>query len=307
MRRHAGFLCLLFLLASVLARAEAADPKLTLSYGGVDRSYLIHLPSPLPSGPLPLVVVLHGGGGSAEGAVKQTGFDAAADRHGFIAVYPNGTGRSHPLRAMFGKEGFLTWNAGTCCGYAQEHNVDDVGFIRAVVADVEKGHAVDAKRVYATGLSNGGMMSYRLACEASDLFAAIGAVSAVVEVSPCTPAHPVAVLHVHGAKDENVPLNGGVGAKQLGTKEVRKPVQDSIDLWAKADGCSQTVKSELPDVEITKYTGCGASTEVDYYVIQDGGHAWPGGQRMASFLDTPSTALDATSLIWDFLAEHPRR
>jgi polyhydroxybutyrate depolymerase len=250
--------------------------------------------------------MLHGGGGNAEGAVKMTGFDAVADQHGFIAVYPNGTGRKHPLMNAVGKGEFLTWNAGTCCSYASEHQVDDVGFIRAMVADVEKAHAVDPKRVYATGISNGGMMSYRLACEASDVFAAIGPVSAVLEISPCKPSQAVAIIHIHGAKDENVPLNGGVGAKQLGTKEVRKPVQDTIDFWVKADGCSTTVKSEQPGVNQMSYGVCKAGTDIDYYVIQDGEHAWPGGQQMASFLDTPSKALDATPLIWFFFKDHPK-
>ena len=303
MSRILALLSLLFL--PLLAQA-ASDPKVLLGYGGLERSYLLHLPNPLPDKPLPLVVVLHGGGGSAEGAETQTGFNAMADRHGFIAVYPNGTSKSHPLRAMLGKEGFLTWNAGTCCSFASEHNIDDVGFIRAVVADVEKGHAVDPKRVYATGISNGGMMSYRLACEASDVFAAIGPVSAVIEISPCQPVDPVAVVHIHGAKDQNVPLEGGVGAKQLGTKEVRKPVQDSIDFWVKRDGCSVTVKSQEPDVAMANYGGCDAGTDVVYYLIQDGGHAWPGGQQMAGFLDKPSRALDATDIIWDFFSKHSK-
>ena len=294
-----------FVVAPALAAAED-DPEVKLQSGGLDRSYLIHLPNPLPTGPLPLVVVLHGGGGSGAGAVKQTGFDAAADHFGFIAIYPNGTDRTRPLMRAMGKPGLLTWNAGTCCSYASEHKIDDVGFIRAVVADVEQGHAVDSKRVYATGISNGGMMSYRLACEASDMFAAIGPVSAVLEISPCKPANPVAVVHIHGAKDENVPLNGGVGAKQLGTKEVRKPVQDTIDFWVKQDSCSVTVKSQLKDVDMWNYGGCAADTDVDYYVIQDGGHAWPGGQQMASFLDTPSKALDATTVIWDFFSKHQK-
>src|SRR5689334_22516319 len=113
-------LALLSLLLLTLLAQAAGDPKVLLGYGGLERSYLLHLPTPLPDKPLPLVVVVHGGGGSAEGAETQTGFNAMADRHGFIAVYPNGTGKSHPLRAMLGKEGFLTWNAGTCCSYASE-------------------------------------------------------------------------------------------------------------------------------------------------------------------------------------------
>src|SRR5579862_8502286 len=150
MRRSACLGMILMLLAPALTEAADTDPEAKLTSGGLERSYFLHLPSPMPPGPLPLVVMLHGGGGNAEGAVKMTGLDAVADQHGFIAVYPNGTGRKHPLMNAVGKGEFLTWNAGTCCSYASEHQVDDVGFIRAVVADVEKNHAVDPKRVYAT-------------------------------------------------------------------------------------------------------------------------------------------------------------
>ena len=235
-----------------------------------------------------------------------TGFDAEADEHGFIAVYPDGTGRDQPVLHAMGKPGLLTWNAGSCCGYAQYKNIDDVGFIRAVVAEVEKQHAVDPKRVYATGISNGGMLSYRLACEASDLFAAIGPVAGIVEIPDCKPAHPVAVIDFQGTDDEYVPLKGGIGKKEVGRKEDRRPVQYSIDLWVKADGCSVTVKSEQPDIHLSNYGGCQGNAAVDYYLVQGGGHAWPGGQQMASFLDKPNPNIPATSLIWSFFKDHLR-
>ena len=284
---------------------QAADPKMQVEYAGLDRSYLLHLPDPLPNNPLPLVVVLHGGGGSAESAAKMTGFDAEADQGGFIVVYPEGTDRGHPLLSLFGKPGFLTWNAGSCCGYAQQNQVDDVGFIRAVVAQVIKDDGADPKRVYATGISNGGMMAYRLACEASDVFAGIAPVSAIQEVQDCKPAQAMSVFHIHGADDQNVPIGGGVG-KKAHEKEVRAPVQESIDFWVKQDGCSVTVHSKESDVDMTNYGGCKDGSEVAYFVILDGGHAWPGGQRIANFLDEPSTALNATSEIWRFLKEHSK-
>lgn len=301
-----GLMFALAFAAAGLARA-GGDEAHDLEFGGLKRSYLLHLPVNMPPGPLPLVVVLHGGAGTAEGAAKMTGFDAEADEHGFIAVYPNGTDKERPVRALLGKQGFLTWNAGSCCGYAEEKGVDDVGFIRAVVADVEKQHAVDPKRIYATGISNGGMLSYRLACEASDLFAAIGPVAGIVEIPDCRPAHPVAVIDFQGTDDENVPLKGGIGRKEVGKKEDRRPVQYSIDLWVKADGCSVTVKSEHPDIHLTNYGGCRDNTAIDYYVVQGGGHAWPGGQQMASFLDKPNPNIPATALIWSFFKDHPKQ
>ena len=298
-------LALLPLLLMPLLAQAAGDPKVEIEYAGLDRSYLLHLPDPLPNNPLPLVVVLHGGGGSAESMARMTGFDAEADRGGFIVAYPEGTDRGHPFLSLIGKPGFLTWNAGSCCGYAQENNIDDVGFIRAVVAQVIKDDGADPKRVYATGISNGGMMAYRLACEASDVFTAIAPVSAVQEVQDCKPAQAVSVFHIHGAEDQNVPIQGGVG-KKAHEKEQRAPVQDTIDFWVKQDGCSVTVHSKEPDVDMTNYGGCRDGSEVAYFVIQDGGHAWPGGQRIASFLDKPSDALNATSEIWRFLKEHSK-
>lgn len=297
-------LCLILLSIPLLAWA-AGDPAVEIEYANLDRSYLLHLPSPLPNHPLPLVVVLHGGGGSAEGVARMTGFDAAADKQGFIVVYPNGTDQSRPLMNAMGKPGFLTWNAGSCCGYAQESRIDDVGFIRAVVMQVVKDNGADPKRVYATGISNGGMMAYRLACEASDMFAAIAPVSAVQELASCKPGQPVSVFHIHGAKDENVPLNGGVGKKAI-EKEDRKPVQDSIDFWVKQDGCSVTVHSQNPGLLMTNYGGCEAGSEVAFYLLQDGGHSWPGGERIAYFLDPPSKTLNATYEIWDFFSTHSK-
>lgn len=298
---------LVFTLLLMLAPwgAGAADQTVDVSYGGLDRSYLLHLPNPLPNNPMPLVVVLHGGGGNAENVAHMTGFDAAADHNGFIVVYPNGTGGSSRFFGLFGRPGMLTWNAGTCCGYAHDNNVDDVGFIRAVVTQVLKDNGADSKRIYATGISNGGMMAYRLACEASDLFAAIAPVSAVQEVAACKPEHPVSVFHIHGAKDENVPLEGGIGRKAL-EKENRAPVQQTIDFWAKQDQCTVTLHSNEPDISMTNYGGCTDRTDVQYFVIADGGHSWPGGERVSRLLDPPSQAMHATADIWEFFSHHEK-
>jgi polyhydroxybutyrate depolymerase len=298
---------LLFLLAPLAAQA-AGDPKIEIEYGNLDRSYLLHLPDPAPAVPPPVVVVLHGGGGNAESIARVTGFDVEADRHGFIVVYPNGTDESRPLMKLFGSPGFLTWDAGGCCGFARDNHIDDVGFIRAVVTAVVKDNAADPKRIYATGISNGGMLAYRLACEASDMFAAVAPVSAIQDVQDCKPSRAVSIFHIHGEKDENVPINGGVGKKALDKegKQGRPPVQDSIDFWVKQDGCSVTVRSQEPGVDMVNYGGCRDGSEVQYFKIVDGGHSWPGGQRIGSFLDEPSKALDATDTIWYFFSLHSK-
>lgn len=284
----------------------APDSLFHLTFKGRDRTYRVHLPADLRT-PAPLVVALHGGGGNALSAIHATGFDAQADRAGFIVVYPNGTGPSHPLLQALGKPGFLTWNAGSCCGYAQEQHIDDVGYIRAVVKQVTDRYRIDPARIYATGMSNGGMMAYTLACEAGDLFAAVGVVSGIVTDPDCRPAEPVSVIHVHGSADQNVPIKGGIGRKAL-IKSPRPPVKDSIDFWVKADACNplpQVAHSAM--LVITSYSGCREHTAVEYYLIEGGGHAWPGGHRLSLLLDAPSGAMNATDVIWKFFAGHPRQ
>jgi polyhydroxybutyrate depolymerase len=299
----AATLLLAPMLVPALARADVTE---TITVDGRARSYTLHVP-PDTARDRALVLVLHGGGGSADSAATQTGFSAVADREGFVVVYPDGTDRPRQLLNGLGRRGFLTWNAGACCGFAMENRIDDVAFLRALVARLVRSHAIDPRRVYATGLSNGGMMAYRLACEASELLAAVAVVSGVVVAQPCTPRAPVAVLHIHGSADQNVPLAGGVGARSL-TRTPFPPVAESIALWVRADGCTaQPRRTELPrGVESTEYGECRPGGAVTFMLIAGGGHSWPGGQRMLAVLDAPSTAFAATPLIWRFFAAHAK-
>jgi polyhydroxybutyrate depolymerase len=298
----------LLLTLSAIPVARAADVTRTLNIGGLQRSYIVHTPPSMATGKrLPLVVVLHGGGGNGEITAKQTRFSEEADRSGFIAVYPNGTDQARPLLNAMGKAGLLTWNAGACCGYAMDHKIDDVAFIRAMIAQLERDYAIDPRRVYATGISNGGMMAYRLACEMSDSFAAIGPVAAVQIAPACKPAQPVAVIHFHGTADQNVPMAGGIGAKAL-EKDSRPPVQSTIDFWVSRDGCNAQPNVSIGGkVTLLDYAGCEAGSEVAFYVIDGGGHSWPAGDWLAKFLDPPSPDINATAVMWQFFAEHPKR
>jgi polyhydroxybutyrate depolymerase len=260
--------------------------------GGRIRTYQLLRPTTLPrAGAVPLVVLLHGGLGDGSGAIKQGNWAAAVARTGVIVVAPDGIGR--------------TWNAGpTCCGAAARGNVDDVSFIVGLVQALEGRLPIDPKRVFATGISNGGMMSYRLACEASTTFAAIAPVSGDLLV-PCHPTQPVSLLHIHGLKDENVPFAGGVGPKSLAAVDW-PPVIDGLITWAGLDGCGASASTTTGVVTTRTWTGCTAPTSVRLITIANGGHSWPGGQRMALFLDPPSTAIDATSTIVAFFAAHGR-
>ena len=265
-----------------------------LTFDSLDRSYRLVIPPRLPKGRVPVVVVLHGGFGTAEGALRQGGWGEAATRGHFVVVAPEGTTRS--------------WNAGVCCGPPVRRGVDDVGFVLAVLDEVERDLPVDGDRVYATGISNGGMLAYRLACETPHRFAAIAPVSATLVTDGCSPSAPVSVLHIHGLVDGNVPFDGGLPTKSFQPNPpVYRPVRESLDIFVQADACRPTPRVSTEGVVTTeRWRGCAGRSAVELVTIADGGHSWPGGQQMARVLDPPSSALDATQAIVDFFAAHPR-
>jgi polyhydroxybutyrate depolymerase len=311
MRRHP--LYFVVILISALACAHSATPNAPassalpagdsiriLNHDGLERSYILHVPPGLDrTQPTAVVVVFHGGGGNAENAVRLTNFNTQADQAGFLVVYPNGTGRMG--------DRLLTWNGGTCCGYAQEQNVDDVGFVRAIIADLQSITTIDSKRIYTTGLSNGGIMSYRLACEASDLIAAIGPVAGTQNITHCEPEEPVSVIHFHGTNDNHLPYDGGVGSEsRIGVNYAS--VNDSIQFWVDYDQCLSTpIVEEFSDIRHLAYTGCASGSAVELYTIVGGGHAWPGSDGPAwRGGDQPTMTISATQIIWEFFVAHPK-
>jgi polyhydroxybutyrate depolymerase len=303
MRRILLALVAVLLLAGCIARPgpqptppayPAGSSVHTIMFDGVEREYRVYVPRTLTPGPSTLVVMLHGGFGSAEQAELAYGWDAQAEESGLIVVYPNGVGRS--------------WNAGTCCGPAMKRDIDDVGFIEAVVAEVSSVLEVDPRRTYATGMSNGGIMSYRLACE-SEVFAAIGVVSGTMLVD-CDAPRPVSVMHIHGALDESVPPDGSPGG---GTQNIDgPPLTDVIGYWLQRDGCGAPATGEWGDPLVTALdaTDCDGQTAVVYIEVQDAGHQWPGASSSAIRDelggDPPSTRLDATAELAAFFGAHPR-
>jgi polyhydroxybutyrate depolymerase len=249
--------------------------------------------------PVPLVLVFHGGTGNAQSAVLMSGFNKVADQNGFIVAYPNGTGRLQ-------NDILLTWNGGTCCGYAQVNNADDVGFVRAVVAEMQSLTTIDSQRIYATGMSNGGILSHRLACEASDLFAAVGPVAGTLNYLGCSPAESISVIAFHGTADQHIPYEGGFGPQSLVEVDFES-VPDSIDFWVSHNQCSpEPAVNIVDDVEHKNWSGCGGGTAVELYSIIDGGHAWPGGLAGREAADQPTKKISASQLIWDFFAAHPK-
>lgn len=268
------------------------------------RTYLVHVPKSYdPKQPLPLVIVFHGGQTTAASMVDFCGMNDVAEREGFIVLYPNGTGQ---------RDHMLMWNAGRCCGYAKDYQVDDVGFIRTLLDRLPRRLPFDKSRVYATGVSNGGMMTMRIAVELADRIAAAASVSGPVEIDHDTarPSRPVPLMYLHGTEDDFVPINGGVGVKSLSRTDFHS-VREGVDYWLTQNGCQPLPTSirEIPDtagdgtrITIEEYSGGAA--DVLLYIIHGGGHTWPGRKPRFGTLGPWTANLNASDEIWRFFARH---
>ena len=282
------------------------DHERSIQVADRERHYRIHVPRSYDATrPIPVVLAFHGGGSNAAQMVRFCGLDDKADAADFLAVYPAGTGRT---------EQFLTWNAGDCCGYAQHEKVDDVEFVRRLLDDLAKVARIDPDRVFATGMSNGGMMAYRLASELSDRIAAIAPVGGPMGTETCHPKRPVPVIHFHGTDDKFAPFVGGVGERSVSQTRFRS-VEDSIACWIKANGCAAeaAVVDEPVRVHdgtrVTRKTyGSGKNgAEVVLIAIEGAGHTWPGRRPPLLFLGKSTQNLSANDAMWEFFLKHPRR
>lgn len=287
-------LILIVVLAVVLSNRQGADPQEAIdSQAGISRKisrelgktvssrffsvggfrkYYVHAPkSYTGKEEVPLVIVLHGGGDDAEIAEKMTGFSEKAEQENFIVAYPEGFGW------------VKTWNAGFCCGGAVDDDRDDVGFIRELIDRLAGEYEIDTDRVFVTGPSNGGFLTYRIGSELADKVAAIAPVAASMG-NYQQPAEPVPVIAFHGAKDLNVPFDGGVGLLSMSRVE-NKSVPDSVAFWAEANSCDSNYAESAVSSDLKKwsYSGCEAPVELYYYL--NGSHEWPA---------------DATDKMWEF-------
>jgi polyhydroxybutyrate depolymerase len=262
------------------ARSDGATESRTMVIDGEDRVYRVHIPGEFAADPA-LVVMMHGGVGSAEQAERAYGWNVQSETAGFVVAYPDGVSR--------------TWNAGDCCGGAARDGIDDVAFITALVDDLRAEFGVASDRVFATGMSNGAMMTYRLACE-TDLFAAIAPVAGTI-VTDCAAPAPASVLHIHGLDDSQVRMDGGPGD---GIGDVDgMPIADAVEVWRLAGACENPVITE--EWPVTSSTsGCDDGRRVILMTVADAGHQWPGSVAREGAADQPSDALDATAVIWEF-------
>lgn len=254
--------------------SPAGEVQLNLiDVGGADRSYILHVPeNARPDKPLPVVVMIHGAGGDAERARLASGFDDYSDADQFIVVYPNGTQAADV-------PGEFSWNAGACCGEPQRTKVDDVAFISAVLDEVAAQHPVDPSRIYLTGFSNGGMLSYRLSCELGDRFAGIAVVGGALNLSVCAAPVPMNVLIVHGISDQTVPYDGGESnertASRFGQWE-NVSVADSAGFWRDRNGCERKPRTTIEGpIATDSYVGCVDDRMLEVVSITGGTHSWP--------------------------------
>lgn len=304
-----------------------ANEKASVSIGGGTRDFYVHIPPGAGDDRLlPAVIVLHGGGGNAANAERQTNMDAIADKYGFMAVYPEGNG------AMIKKE-IRTWNAGLCCGGAVRSKADDVGFISAVIEALVKDFGADRKRIYATGHSNGAMMSYRLACQLSGKIAAIAPNSGQRVFDDCHPKRHVPLLHIHGTADPCALYNGGgkcggcfakalgFGVSMPGDQWPCRPVPDVVAEHAAMNGCTSDTAVVLQKGAVTcRSYHCPADGATELCTIEGAGHAWPGKTDNGPNICTtdPSKSIcakyhattggrnadiDASDLMWNFFKD----
>ncbi|MEZ5446975.1 MAG: PHB depolymerase family esterase [Gammaproteobacteria bacterium] len=287
--------------AGALARDRTAGAREYGIDGG--RKYLLYVPRSSPAtGPRPLVLFFHGGGGDMQQAAASYGWREKAEQEGFVVAFPNGSSRLPRQR-------LATWNAGDCCGYARDRQVDDAAYVRLVLADIRRRAAIDEQRIFATGMSNGGMMAHRLACEMADTFLAVAAVAGTDNTAACRPSQPISVMHIHARDDTHVLFDGGAG-KDAFRDESKvtdfTSVETTIQRWVarnRLDTRPQRVL-DVPGAYIDLYTSGRHGAQVALVVTETGGHSWPGGKSVRG--KQPSRAIIANDVIWDFFRRQQR-
>lgn len=313
---YGAFLILLGSLLGCTPRSPVPLPDsgqrrpFALQIDGRTRHALLYLPSSYtPHRPMPLVVVVHGAFVNAAQMERFSGFSALAERAGFVVLYPNGIG-------LLGW--FQHWNSGHCCGKALRQQVDDVGFLALAIAEVKRRYAIDHRRVYMIGHSNGAMLTYRFAAERPALVAAIGIVAGTIGGKPHEaaaerripmPLLPVPVIAFHGRKDAQIVYEGG--RSQRGRSQITwLSVETSMQVWRQANGVQPVATtSSLYNAQVQRdiWSGGRCQAEVILYTLEDWGHAWPGPAFIQGSPRAQALAMfDTAAIAWQFFARHQR-
>lgn len=317
-------LLLLFLLAlvwqPVCQSAEARDAKVSataqtiaLEHGGLQRTYQLYVPKALRTDEeRPLVIMLHGGGGTGRYVMRQTGWPEKADQAGFIVALPDGTRANMAKPAAFIGNPQL-WNNASGVGKESASTADDVGFIRAMIDDIKRRTAIDAQRIYVTGHSNGAGMAFRVGVELADQVAAIAPVEGYLWFTPERLPRPVSLFLIAGAEDPLNPPLGGTPKINAGRgKDLVLPsMHDNFATWARLLGCRDTTNSQdsADGLQVTRASRCDGDTEAQFVIIEGQGHSWPGGyEALPAFIVGPSTkTYRATDAIWEFFSRQRLR
>lgn len=299
--------CLLFCLQVVIAVVACSpagqslpvqlEKERTVTVNNTERTYRLFVPpSNKPNVPSPLVFVFHGGGMTSEMMADGTQFYLVAEKHNFIVVFPQGIKK--------------LWYNIVPVEFANDKSIDDMAFVRAMLKQIQSEYSIDPKRIYATGVSLGGILSYKLACQMSDTFAAVAPVSASMTTTDCDPKSPVAVLHIHAKDDQNIPFTGGRG-RHTARGNSFPPVTDGLEFWRKENGCQEKHDeiSKAAESECWAYTGCTSKKPVDLCMVE-GGHQWPGQYKRALFQILAGVevakSFPASEKIWDFFEANPK-
>jgi polyhydroxybutyrate depolymerase len=275
---------------------KPGERTISLQSGGLPRTSIVHVPDSYdPTHGSMLVLNFHGFSSAGWQEALLSRMSGAADQRGFIVAYPEGVATS--------------WNAGDCCGTAWTDSVDDIAFTKALLDKLESDYCIDPKRVYATGMSNGGFFSHRVGCELADRFAAIAPVAGVLGLpaSQCKPSRPLPIIDFHGTSDPLVPYDGGTPIlPTLGAGLVFTSVADTMRFWQLNNGCSGDKKTiyQHGDATCVEWPDCQARATTVLCTIDGGGHTWPGGLPVPP-LGKTSSDLDATSTMLDFFQAHP--
>ena len=294
--------------------AIAKDMTLeSLSYQGTSRNYYLYVPSSYQSGKsMPLMLAFHGAGGKGDRFAANARLNDVASREGFIIAYPNGISNQ--------------WNDGRNA-QGSDANIDDVGFVSTIIDKLVREKSINKNKVYAVGISNGGMFTQRLACQMPNKLAAVATVIAALPKnlqSTCKPRRPMSIMMINGTADTIIPWQGGEVAQDIRNRAGQKPrgvggevvsVPATIAFWRSNNGCSlQQSVEKLPDtqpdgtqVTRSQYSNCRNSSQVILYTVEGGGHGWPGSsikteqRRLGDRVGIVSQDISASNVIWNFL------
>lgn len=292
-----------------LSEYKPGDYEFTLAHDGLERHYKIHIPAAYAkNSKVPVVIYIHGGGGDMRAAYMD-GLDKMSDKHGFILAIPEGIGevKFGYMRASWngGK-----WETGECCG-----NADDVGFISKMIDEVKNNLNIDDKMIYATGISNGGLMTNRLGCELANKIAAIATVAPAALMSNCTPSRPMSIIDIHGTADPANPPDGSEprsifeeGSSSFGMSYKRMTPYQVVDAWKKINNCSDKQISgyENGNAKCTVFNDCSTGAEVELCMVEGMGHIYPSGSQYLPSSLVGSVSYDISfDQIWEFFKKHP--